>query len=287
MSSPTRGKAEVPKNLSILNIGGHPKDCVLYAGGTIAKHVQRGDRVTMLTPYTGLSHHLTAINEYRDSSKMPDMEALAIERKTELENASSVLGVQDVRFLGYDDSITTITPEIVSDIADVIGDVTPDIIITHWPDDTVPAHGLSTKMLLLAIDAAAGIRPGKPYKPFGGDTGGAASQIFYHDQRGRTNILESLNPRMPNVIIDITDVVVQKAEAMNCFTSQNYGERSNLQRKLGEVLDGGLAGLHTRVPYAEAFLSHNPELYEYLPLSDYRIKRSNEASTEHISQMLL
>ena len=59
------------------------------------------------------------------------------------------------------------------------------------------------------------------------------------------------------------------------------------ERQLGEVLDGGLAGLHTRVPYAEAFLSHNPELYEYLPLSDYRIKRSNEASTEHISQMLL
>jgi len=275
------------KQLSILNIGGHPKDCILYAGGTVARHVARGDHVTMLTPYTGLSHHLTAIDAYRESGTMPDMDGLIEERRQEIVNASAVLGVTDVRFLGYDDSITTIDPNIVSDIADVIGDIQPDIIITHWPGDTVPAHGMSTQMLLLATDAASGIRPGKPFMPFGGDTGGAASQIFYHDQRGRTNVLESFNPRMPNVVIDITESVLQKAEAMNCFTSQHYGEESTLQKKLGEALDGGVAGLHARVPYAEAFLSHNPELYEYLPLSEYRIKRANEATAEYVSQMLL
>ena len=29
------------EQLRILNIGGHPKDCILYAGGTVAKHVRR------------------------------------------------------------------------------------------------------------------------------------------------------------------------------------------------------------------------------------------------------
>ena len=43
-----------------------------------------------------------------------------------------------------------------------------------------------------------------------GDTGGWTAQIFYHDQRGRTNVLESLNPRMPDTIIDISDVVKLK-----------------------------------------------------------------------------
>ena len=52
--------------LRILNIGGHPKDAILYAGGTIAKHAARGDQVCILTPTTGLSHHLKAIDEYKD-----------------------------------------------------------------------------------------------------------------------------------------------------------------------------------------------------------------------------
>ena len=158
--------------LSILNIGGHPKDAVLYAGGTMAKHAARGDRVCLLTPTTGMSHHLQAINEYRDSGKMPDMSALVEDRKREFVDAASELGVTDVRFLGYPDDIVTIDRQIVSDIADVIGEIRPNIIVSHWPYDTVPAHALTTQMTLLAIDTASGIRPGKPYAPTGGDTGG-------------------------------------------------------------------------------------------------------------------
>ena len=30
------------ETLSILNIGGHPKDAIIYAGGTMAKHVSQG-----------------------------------------------------------------------------------------------------------------------------------------------------------------------------------------------------------------------------------------------------
>jgi len=234
-----------------------------------------------------MSHHLTGINAYRETGTMPDMDELVADRRRELEEASAVLGVTDVRFLGYDDSITTIQPEIVSDIADVIGEIAPHVVISHWPHDTVGAHALATQMLLIATDTAAGIREGKSYAPTGGDTGGWTAQIFYHDQRGRTNVLESLNPRMPDTIIDISDVVKLKAQAMNKFTSQHYSEGGGLQRKLGEVLDGGIAALHTRVPYAEAFLRHNPELHEYLPVSEYGMKISRETTTEFVSRMVL
>ena len=81
------------KSLSILNIGSHPKDAIIYAGGTMAKHAARGDKVTMLTPTTGLSHHLQAIDEYRKSGDMPDMSALVEERKRELVDAANELGV--------------------------------------------------------------------------------------------------------------------------------------------------------------------------------------------------
>ena len=47
--------------LSLLFIGGHPKDVILYAGGTMALHVQRGDRVVALSPTYGLTHHQKAV----------------------------------------------------------------------------------------------------------------------------------------------------------------------------------------------------------------------------------
>ena len=275
------------RQLSILNIGGHPKDVILYAGGTMAKHAARGDRVCNLTPTTGMSHHQAAIDSYKDSGEVPDMGPLIEERKQELVEASNELGVTDVRFLGYDDEIVTVDKQIVSDIADVIGEVRPDIIVTHWPYDTVPAHACATQMTLLAIDAASGIRRGKSYAPTGGDTGGKTAQIFFHVQPGRTNVMENLSIRIPTTIVDITDTVQQKAMAMNKFQSQNYGDDSPLQRKLGETLDGGMHALHMRVPYAEAFIAHNPEVYEYLPVSEYGYKVNETTSTEHVSQMLL
>ena len=256
----------------------------------MAQHAARGDKVTMLTPTTGLSHHLEAIDEYRDSGEMPDMGALVEQRKQELFEACAELGIDDVRFLGYDDQITLPREDIINDIADVIGDIQPNVIVTHWPNDTVPAHAMATQMTLLAIDAASGIRPGKPYAPTGGDTGSETAQIFFHVQTGRTNVLETLNVRVPNTVIDISDTMVQKSNAMNKFTSQHYGEDSGLQRKLGETLDGGIYAAHSRIGYAEAFIAHNPEVYRFLPISDYRRelgKRSPEEVAESRNTMVL
>ena len=273
--------------LRILNIGGHPKDAIIYAGGTMAKHAARGDRVTMLTPTTGLSHHLQAINEYRDSGEMPDMSALVEERKQELIEAAGELGVTDVRFLGYDDQIALPSAEIVNDIADVIGDIRPNVIVTHWPYDTVPTHAVTTQMTLLAVDAASGIRPGKPYAPTGGDTGGETAQLFYHVHLGRSNILETLNIRIPTTVIDITDTVGKKTNAMNKFTSQHFGEDSPLQRKVREGLDGGQYSAVSRIAYSEVFVAHNPEVYEYLPVSEYRRKLGTRPADEVFEQMTM
>ena len=258
--------------LTILNLGGHPKDAIIYAGGTMAKHTARGDRVCILVPTTGLSHHLAAIDDYRDSGEMPDMSGLVDERRQELVDAAAELGVTDVRFLGYSDDIVLPREDVINDIADVIGELRPNVIVTHWPYDTVPVHAVTTQMTLLAIDLASGIRPGKPYAPTGGDTGGEAAQIFYHTHLGRTNVLENLSIRVPTTVIDITDTIHKKSAAMNKFTSQHYGEDSPLQRKMSVGMDGTGAATHLRVSYAESFVAHNPEVYEYLPVSEYRRK---------------
>ena len=201
------------KHLSILNIGGHPIDAIMYAGGTLAKHVALGDRVCTLTPTHGMSHHLVAIDEYVRTRVLPDMDALIEERRLEFVEAANELGVTDARFLGYDDQITTPDKEIIADIADVIGEVRPDIIITHWPHDTVPAHANATQMTLLAMDAAAGIRAGRPFLPH------SVVQVFFHTLPGRTNIVENLSIRVPTTLIDISEVIDKKDRAMARFAS--------------------------------------------------------------------
>ena len=255
----------------------------MYAGGTMALHVAAGDKVCTLTPTHGLSHHLKAIAEYKLTGKMPDMGELIEERRQELVEAAAELGVTDVRFLGYDDSIALIDKDIINDIADVIGEVRPDIIITHNPYDTVLGHGAAAQMTLLAADAASGMRPGQDYEPHG------VSQVFFHAKPGRTNIQENLLLRVPNTIIDITDVIDKKANAMNKFRSQHYGEDSPLQRKLSEVMDA-YHGIHARVPYAEAFLAMQPEVHDLLPLSGPTQELASKIegdSYAYMTQMLL
>ena len=63
---------------------------------------------------------------------MPDIDALIKDREEELINAAKALEVNDVRFLSHDDDITVPDKQIINEIADVIGDIRPDIIITRW-----------------------------------------------------------------------------------------------------------------------------------------------------------
>ena len=269
--------------LGILNIGGHPKDAILYAGGTMAKHVARGDRVCTLTPNHGLAHHLQAMEE-RKRGKQIDSGALIHEREREFIDAANELGVTDARFFRHDDSIVLVEREIIIEIADVIGDFRPDIIITHYPYDGVPAHKAVAQMTLLAVEAASGMRVDSPYpshKP---------TQIFYHASHGETSVLEKSLPRTPTTLIDITDVIHKKFRAMNKFKSQFYGESSPLQRKLTEAVDVSVAAINARVPYAEAFIAHHPQVSQTLPISEYalEISRKSEAEKyEYMTQVLL
>ena len=248
---------EIRRQLSILSIGGHSKDAFIYAAGTMAKHAALGDRVCVLTPTDGVSHHLRAIDAFKSGEKVPDREVLKEEIRQEFVDAAAELGVTDARFLGHDDEIITVDREIVDEIADVIGELQPDIVITAWPYDSVAHHRLATEMTDLAMDAAAQIRTGKSYMPL------RVAQIYYHVPVGRQNIMEAVNPRYPTTVVDISDVMDKKERAMARLKHQYYDEMS-----FGEVPDG-YYGIHGRVPFTEALIAHNPDkVVDSLPAPD-------------------
>jgi hypothetical protein len=45
----------------------------------MVNHIEAGDRVCILCPTSGLSHHIKAIAEYKSTMKMPDIDAFAKE----------------------------------------------------------------------------------------------------------------------------------------------------------------------------------------------------------------
>ena len=98
---------------SILNIGGHPKDCLIYSGGTVAKHAARGDYVCNLAVTHGVRWtHWRAIDALAATGEAPDIDALVEEKRREFTEASNELGVTDVRFLGVDDEVLLVNREV-------------------------------------------------------------------------------------------------------------------------------------------------------------------------------
>ena len=66
------------RNLNILIVGGHPADAFDNAGGTLAHHTARGDKVTALVLTHGTRVHDVVISEeLRQREKAPDPEEFA------------------------------------------------------------------------------------------------------------------------------------------------------------------------------------------------------------------
>ena len=117
----------------------------------------------------------------------------------------------------------------------------------------------------------------------------AAQQLFYYTQQGRS-VDETILARVPTTLIDFTEVVHKKAAAMNKFRSQWYGEEFPTQRKLGETLDGNMYAIIARVPYAEHFIAHHPQVHRHLPISEYAMELDEQLEPvryEYMTQMLL
>ncbi|TCZ71849.1 PIG-L family deacetylase [Paenibacillus albiflavus] len=104
----------------ILAIGGHAGDMDLTAGAVIAKYTQSGHKATFL--------HLTP-GEKGHPRLTPD--DYAKQKIEEAHQFAAIVGA-DVRFLSYKDGELPVNDEIKYQIADIIREVKPNIIITHW-----------------------------------------------------------------------------------------------------------------------------------------------------------
>ena len=104
----------------VLAIGGHAADMEFSSGALIAKYTAGGAQAVLL--------HLTAGEAGHPRLSAEDY---ARQKIAEAHRAAGILGA-DARFLPYKDAELPRNDEVAYQIADVIREVRPDVLITHW-----------------------------------------------------------------------------------------------------------------------------------------------------------
>jgi LmbE family N-acetylglucosaminyl deacetylase len=118
------------RELCFLNIGAHAFDILKGPGGTLIKYAKQGHRVVPL-----VLSYCTERGEL--PPEVTPQEAAEIQ-KEEVTRVAAFCGFDPPRFLPYSElDLTNMREswEATQKIADVIRDVKPDVIFTHWPED--------------------------------------------------------------------------------------------------------------------------------------------------------
>jgi LmbE family N-acetylglucosaminyl deacetylase len=118
------GAVNPTEPITLLGVWAHPDDESYLSAVMMNRVVNAGGRVVLATATRG------------ERGGADDPRQLADLRERELRAAMSVLGVDDVRLLGYADGecADADADEAVRSIADLIEDVHPDCVVTFGPD---------------------------------------------------------------------------------------------------------------------------------------------------------
>ncbi len=261
--------------LRVMAIVCHPADAIDHAGGTLCLHAERGDEVTVVVCTHGVDSHdlrrKAAIRKGR--AGIPDKETAISHKAQEVIDGLAILGVSDVRFLGFRDDLITASVEMIEALAAQLADVQPHLLLLHNPTEELGFEHAETALAALRARNLA-TTPRFLKKP-------AAHtfpvQIFFMTMYGHTNQLAHEGKRYGNVLLDITSVIDRKVRAMDCLQSQYYP--GDLARKCIEVVNGRM-GLHASIPYAEAFQTFHPHVYLHLPANEYLMEQAYTPDSE-------
>ncbi len=187
---------------TILVVAAHPDDEILGVGGTVARHVAKGDQVYAMI----LGEGQTSRGEHREDISLDIVEEL---HKNTLESAQKI-GYQDVFFAYFPDnrfdSIDLL--DIVKTVEQMVHKLQPQIIYTHYSGDLNIDHQCTARAVLTATRPMA-------------DCCVEEILAFETLSSSEWNYDYSVQPAFcPNVFVDITNYYDQKEQAMNCYVSE-------------------------------------------------------------------
>lgn len=216
----------------ILAISAHAGDQDLTAGATLAKYVMEGHKVTMLhlTPGEKGHPHLSP-TEY------------AKQKIDEAHQFAHIIGA-DVRFFDYKDGELPLNEEVKFQVADVIRELKPDILITHWSKSMHKDHE-NTHFITKDARYYAAIPGFECELPYHG-----VKRVFFSEN------WEDMYDYNPEVFIDIPEEAYEKwVRGLNCYSfarGETYGFPYIEYYKALTVVRGAVNGFKRAQAYAVA-----------------------------------
>ncbi|MDD5433309.1 MAG: PIG-L family deacetylase [Candidatus Pacebacteria bacterium] len=212
----------------VLVIGAHPDDEVLGCGGTILKHLNHGDMVSVLILGEG---------ETSKEKNMIDIEG----RKKAAQKAAQILGVSDLFLERLPDNQFDSLPllKIVKKIESHLLKIKPEIVYTHFANDLNIDHRTTFKAALTAC---------RPQPCF------FVKKILSFEILSSTEWQAKNIGKMfrPTVYENITDFIAQKLKAMQAHEGElkNYPHPRSLK---GIEVQAQYRGIESGYKFAEAF----------------------------------
>ncbi|MBK9450422.1 MAG: bacillithiol biosynthesis deacetylase BshB1 [Bacteroidetes bacterium] len=226
--------------IDVLAFAAHPDDAELACSGTLLKLVAQGRKVGIVDLTRG---ELGT----RGSAEIRDQEAAA---------SAKILGLTVRHNLGFRDGFFREDEEHQLAIIEVVRRFRPDIVLINAPYDRHPDHGRGSELVRNAVFFSGLRRIETSYN--------GVAQVEWRPAKVWKYIQDQLI--MPDFVVDISDFMDTKMEAVKAFSSQFYNPESDepetyisskgfmeqLRARAKEM--GHLIG----VQYGEGFVSEKP-----------------------------
>jgi N-acetylglucosamine malate deacetylase 2 len=197
----------------ILVVFPHPDDEAFGVSGTLALHAENGTPITYAC--------LTLGEMGRNMGKPPfaNRETLPLIRKKELEEACKIIGINDLRLLGFrDKTIEFEDEEMLADrISAIISETNPSLIITFYPGYSVhPDHNACGAAVIRAVERLP-----------------LEKRPTVHCVAFSKNCEQEIGN--PDVINDVSAVIDKKIAAIKAHRSQTEGLMQGAAKRGGDV----------------------------------------------------
>ncbi len=181
--------------MKVLIVAAHPDDELLGVAGTIARHVDDGDEVTCVVCSEGATarYEADAANALQEAGR----------------KAANVLGVREIRFLGFRDQHLDAQPvlTVIQAVEAVMRDVVPCIVYTHHWGDVNRDHKVVNEAVMVAC------RPVGDHHP-------RAVFLFETPSSTEWSWPDPASAFLPNHFVDVSATIERKLEAMACYPTE-------------------------------------------------------------------
>ena len=215
----------------IMLIMAHPDDAEMGCGGTIAKWRKEGHEVRYVVCTNG-------DKGTKDRELSPHR--LAEIREDEQRKSAKVLGVKSVTFLRHRDGELEVNLAFRSELALLIRQYKPHIIVTHDPWRPYLLHPDHRAVGFTTADAVVAARDHLflPAQTYAGFDAHSPREIYF------------TFPENPDLFIDITETLDKKLEAIGQHKSQIKNEPKWKEKLTGLAIE---FGKKANLQYAEIF----------------------------------